>query len=1213
MKRISIMRNATRIRAKLPHAVGRATLLITFAAFLGAGAYAQDPNAQARAHNQTQRDSNQNLSELEKGNLARVAASAPQVQEVLLKEPGILVELKRLVAKEASQNGQIVDDSLLADQAIFDRLESDVVFRSIATQLLQKYGYLLPNVNPDSPLAKQQEQILKERAHKLVQVEAQEDSEKSQPYPRLSDSRDADSRDADSRNAEDRSEPRRKRRDRNCDPARDNSCDDSNDDLDRTTSPQNNQGPDDSPYPRYNSPNRTPSYPDQRMQARAPMQDSDQLSYSNMDNAPGLSGDLSDRAQDALPVSMRSGYTEGLPLPSGKENFTNNLSPLTNRDDGTSSSRDGANSARGMDSSNRRSRFPRDNRGYPFSLREVPSVAMIHKNNPYADVPSLYDMYVQAAVNNRTPERFGLEVFRNGTRDTDAIPMDLPAGPDYVVGPGDGLSINLWGGVSGRMTRVVDREGRINLPEAGPLQVSGKSLGDVQSAVEHMLRTQYRDTSADVSLAKLRTIRVYVVGEVAQPGAYDVSSLSTPLSALFEAGGVTPRGSLRRLQHFRGKQLIEDVDAYDLLLRGVNPEAQRLENGDSLLVKTLGPEITVTGMVRRPAVYELNGETSLEDAVELAGGILPAATLKHVEVQRLVEHEKRTMLSLALPADGDPLNVEKQLAGFKIQAGDEIHIFPIAPYNESIVYLQGHVLRPGKYSYHEGMKLTDVLGSYKDLLPEPSAHYGEIIRLNAPDFHPSVESFDLTAAMADPSSAPKLQPMDTVRIFSRFAFEAPPEVSVNGDVRMPGIYRLSGEARLRDAIFLAGGVAPDASLESAQLFRSETDGTMKIFSVNLSAALSGSPSANILLSPRDRLLIHHNLSLSDPATVSITGQVAKPGKYPLTSNMHLQDLIQAAGGLKRSADPQAADLTRYSEGDSPSTTTYSSPVLLSAVMESDSKANIPLKDGDVLSIRETPGWNDIGAKVTLRGEVVHSGSYGIRSGERLSTVLERAGGFGPNAAPYGAVLMRREVREVQAKAHIDLIERIKVEETHLRALPETDTDAKNAKLTALAQSETTLTAVQANPPIGRVVIHIQPDMKSWRDTQFDPPMRDGDVLIIPKKSNVVMVTGQVFNPTAVSYRSGRSAKWYLSQAGGLTAIADKGAVFVVRADGSVISSKNNSGGLFAGNPLDAPLRSGDTIVVPERALRVGTKNWQNIFQSAQLASSIALTVAYLHP
>ncbi len=253
MKGKLTMRRASRISGKVNRVACRAAFFITFAVFLGTGAYAQDPNAQARAHNQSQRDANQNLSELEKGNLARVAASAPQVQEVLLKEPGILVELKRIVAKEASQNGQIVDDSLLADQAIFDRLESDIVFRSIATQLVQKYGYLLPNVNPDSPLAKQQEQILKERARKLVQVESQEDSERSQPYSRLSESRDIDSRET-----EDRTDLRRNRRDKNCDPTRDNSCDDSNGDLDRTISPQNNQGPDDSPYPRYNSPNRTP-------------------------------------------------------------------------------------------------------------------------------------------------------------------------------------------------------------------------------------------------------------------------------------------------------------------------------------------------------------------------------------------------------------------------------------------------------------------------------------------------------------------------------------------------------------------------------------------------------------------------------------------------------------------------------------------------------------------------------------------------------------------------------------------------------------------------------------------------------------------------------------------------------------------------------------------------------------------------------------------
>ena len=142
--------------------------------------------------------------------------------------------------------------------------------------------------------------------------------------------------------------------------------------------------------------------------------------------------------------------------------------------------------------------------------------------------------------------------------------MDLPAGPEYVVGPGDGLSVDLWGSVSQRLYRVVDREGRVSLPEVGPVLVSGKSLAAVQQNLQQILRTQFRDVSADVSLARLRTMRVYEVGDVANPGAYDISSLSTPLNALFAAGGPTPRGSMRLVKHFRGTQLVETVDLYDL-------------------------------------------------------------------------------------------------------------------------------------------------------------------------------------------------------------------------------------------------------------------------------------------------------------------------------------------------------------------------------------------------------------------------------------------------------------------------------------------------------------------------------------------------------------------------------------------------------------------------------------------------------------------------
>src|SRR5438046_3069245 len=167
------------------------------------------------------------------------------------------------------------------------------------------------------------------------------------------------------------------------------------------------------------------------------------------------------------------------------------------------------------------------------------------------------------------------------------------------------------------------------------------------------------------------------------------------------------------------------------------------------------------------------------------------------------------------------------------------------------------------------MSLSDLIGSYKELLPEPAAHYAEIVRLNAPDFHPSVESFDLSAALADPASAPKLQPLDTVRIFSRYDFEPAPEVWVGGEVRVPGKYRTSGQAHVKDAVYLAGGVSQDASLDSAQLFRTLPDGTLKILSVNLSEALNGNPVDNLLLEPRDRLIIHRNSAKVDPPTVYV--------------------------------------------------------------------------------------------------------------------------------------------------------------------------------------------------------------------------------------------------------------------------------------------------------------------------------------------------------
>ena len=428
-------------------------------------------------------------------------------------------------------------------------------------------------------------------------------------------------------------------------------------------------------------------------------------------------------------------------------------------------------------------------------------------------------------------------------------------------------------------------------------------------------------------------------------------------------------------------------------------------------------------------MYELRGEKTLSSVLDLAGGILPTAALGHIEVQRIEAHQKRTMLSLSVSPTENAESIAKQLGAFRIRDGDEVHIFPIAAHNEDAIFLQGHVLRPGRYSYRKEMKLTDLIASYSDLLPEPAGHYAEIIRLNPPDNRPSVENFDLAAALAKPASAPKLQPLDTVRIFSRYDFEDPPMVWVAGEVRTPGSYRPSGEAHVRDAIYLAGGVAPEASLDSAQLFRSLPGGTMKIFSVNLGKALAGDPLENVILQPRDRILVYRNAKRVDPANVSIRGEVAKPGRYPLAENMRVSDLIRSAGGMKRSAAPDAADLTRYSlaEKEKDRDANEHHAVNVAAALAGDAERDVPLRDGDVLTIPQVAGWSDMGASIAVRrseesGRVRHtagreaefragasrrihahgvSGSGAVRAGGSGATARKGAPGADPAAGEGG--------------------------------------------------------------------------------------------------------------------------------------------------------------------------------------------------------------------
>jgi len=264
--------------------------------------------------------------------------------------------------------------------------------------------------------------------------------------------------------------------------------------------------------------------------------------------------------------------------------------------------------------------------------------------------------------------------------------------------------------------------------------------------------------------------------------------------------------------------------------------------------------------------------------------------------------------------------------------------------------------------------------------------------------------------------------------------------------------------------------------------------------------------------------------------------------------------------------------------------------------------DVRLHDGDVLTIRQLSGWNDIGATITVKGEVLHPGTYGIQEGERLSSVIARAGGLRSDAYPYGSVFEREQVRQIETRNRADLIQRVQGESSEVKLVPEQDADEKLAKLAAVEQYQATLDTLQNTPPSGRLVIHISANVKHWANTAADIPVRAGDSIYIPKKPSMVLVDGAVFNPTAVSYRSGKSAGWYLAQGGGPNPMANKKGIFVIRADGSVAGG---AGGLFSGGVERAAMQPGDMIVVPEKIYSVSNK-FKNVVQSAQIVTALAL-------
>src|SRR5882724_2728370 len=408
--------------------------------------------------------------------------------------------------------------------------------------------------------------------------------------------------------------------------------------------------------------------------------------------------------------------------------------------------------------------------------------------------------------------QYGYSMFA-GNVSTFAPVDDIPVGPDYVMGPGDDLTINVWGAVDSTLVRTVDRNGRIVLPKVGDLRIWGLTFSQADRLIRDELARFFRGFQTSVTMGRLRTVSVHVVGEVCQPGVYTLSSLATVTNALYSAGGPTKLGSLREVRLLRSNVQVARVDLYDFLQRGDRARDYRLESGDTIFVPTVGDVVAVAGEVKRPAIYEVQTGTRLADVVTLAGGVPPTSYLKRVQIVRALPNAERATLDVDLT--GHYLKGD-EASNPLINAGDLVLIHPADPRVYNIVKVDGAVRYPGAYELKPMMRIAQLLPPDK-LLPEAYTERIEVAR-RRPDLTMEVLAVDLKKAWSgDQSQDLLLKPLDEVTV--RTELKAARMISLGGQVVRPGLYTIANGEKLSSVLERAGGFTDRAFLKGAAFTR----------------------------------------------------------------------------------------------------------------------------------------------------------------------------------------------------------------------------------------------------------------------------------------------------------------------------------------------------------------------------------------------------------
>lgn len=803
---------------------------------------------------------------------------------------------------------------------------------------------------------------------------------------------------------------------------------------------------------------------------------------------------------------------------------------------------------------------------------------------------------------------FGYDFFRTASSRVITDRKDMPVPGKYIVGPGDEVRILIWGRINAQYNLIIDRNGNITIPNIGPIPVSGLTYDQMVSLITKRAE-EIIGANISVTMGNLKSIPIFVLGDVKRPGAYNVGSFATITDALLIAGGPNSIGSMRNVQLKRRDKVIGVFDLYDLLLKGDKSQDKILQAGDVVFVPVAGPIVGIVGNVKRPAIYELKEGSTLHDLIELAGGILPTGYTQQIQVERIIKNERQVIIDI------NDKYLEKA-KNFRLEDGDLISIFNIVEKDINVVYLYGNVKKQGKYEYKLGMKIRDLIKDLNDLLPETYFDYALIKRLASPDLRTELLPFNLEKAISgDEKHDIDLKPQDIIYVFNKWFFKDKPTVSIQGEVRKPGKFTIMDNTTIRDVIALAGGLTRFAYLKQAELIRVTPEREYKTIYFDVDKVLTGDPDQNIKIQDEDRIIIHSINEEKYKHVVSITGEVLKPGEYQYTENMTVKDLIFKAGNVLESAYLDEAEVSTQVIENNKIVKINHKKINLAKALKDDKEHNIILKPYDKVFVKKLSDWRKEDY-ATISGEVLFPGRYILKKGERISSLIERAGGYTKDAYLRGAVFTRKSVKEIQQKSLDEMISRLEREllaEGAISASTSVSQEEISAKKVELENKKRFIDSLKKFKATGRMSIKLA-HLRLLKNSEFDIELEDGDSLYIPSKSSVVNITGSVMSQTSVIYSEKYSYMDYINLAGGFSRFADKENVYILKVDGT---AKKISNGWINWNSIksrwefssfgeeEKEIEPGDTIVVPEKLDRIA---WlREIKDITQILMQMAVT------